>query len=225
MRKTFQFGIFSVAVVVSAYGASVMAHETSSDEDHITKTYSLTDFDEIAIGGVYEVEVNVGSSYGISLTGDAKKMEQVKVYEDDGTLHLNMRKQKRKTKIKNTGNGIVAVITLPELNAFNISGVASADVDGVNSAEFGLSVAGVAEVNIEGRCEKLDARVSGVGELNAKSLKCKEAEAVLTGVGEISVFASDSVNVSATGVGEVNVYGKPEKVSKNKAFFSKVNIK
>lgn len=136
-----------------------------------------------------------------------------------------MKKQKGKYKKHNHSDGITATITLPSLQALRVSGVASGDIEGVDSEEFDLRVSGVAEVDISGTCGMLDAKVSGVGELDAKDLKCRDADVVLSGVGEMSVYASESIDVTASGVGSVNVYGNPKKVDKTKSFFTDISIK
>lgn len=191
----------------------------------ITQTYDFKDFKAVNIGGVYEVDITVGSSYSISLSGNEDRMENVKVISEDGTLYLGQKSKKYKHKKSHNHKGIVANITLPELDALKVSGVASGDIENVDAKDFSLSVSGVAEVNIDGTCENLTARVSGVGELDARNFKCEDVDVTLSGVGEVSVYADHSVDVKASGVGNVDVYGKPDKITKKKAMFTNVNVK
>ena len=215
-----------IAMLTAATVFTVGAH--AHDDDHsktITQTFDFNDFDSVSIGGVYEVDIKVGPSYSISLTGNEDQMENVKVSTEDNTLYLGKKDKKYKKKKQHNHKGIIASITLPDLEALKVSGVASGDVENIDADDFDLSVSGVAEVNIDGSCNTLTARVSGVGELDAENLKCKDVDVTLSGVGEVSVYASKSVDVKASGVGNVQVYGNPDKVSKKKAMFTNVTIK
>jgi len=226
--KAYLFTGVAMLTAATVFTAGAHADHNKDNHDHgktITQTYNFDDFDSVAIGGVYEVDINVGPSYSISLTGNEDQMENVKVRSEDGTLYLGQKSKKYKNKKRHNHKGIVASITLPELEALKVSGVASGDIENVDANDFNLSVSGVAEVNIDGICNSLTARVSGVGELDAENLKCKDVDVTLSGVGEVSVYASDSVDVKASGVGDVQVYGKPDKVSKKKAMFTNVSIK
>lgn len=228
--KAYLFTGISVltAVTVLAVGAQADHGDDDNNYGHgktVTQTYDFDDFDSVSIGGVYEVDIKVGPSYSISLTGNEDQMENVKVKSEDGMLYLGKKDKKYKKKKQHNHKGIIAKITLPDLEALRVSGVASGDVENVDADDFDLSVSGVAEVNIDGTCNALTARVSGVGELDAENFKCKDVNVTLSGVGEVSVHASESVDVKASGVGDVQVYGKPDKVSKKKAMFTNVTIK
>lgn len=213
-------------------GAALLAFNAfaghDDDDGHhgkdITQTFDFKDFDRVSVSGVYEVDIEVGPSFSISLSGPEKEMDNVKVYTENGTLHL-ARKNKNERKKNNNQKGIDATITLPDLEGMKVSGVASGDITNVDAEDFDLKVSGVAEVEIEGSCNNLTARVSGVGELDAKDFECKDVDVTLSGVGEVTVFASESVDVKASGVGDVQVYGNPSTVSKKKAMFTNVTIK
>ena len=216
-----------LATTLLAVPMTVSAHPDHEDDKRdttkVTETFDFEDFDAISVSGVYEVEVEVGKDYSISLTGPAYEMDDVKVEYSDGRLKLGSKK--KSWKKRGHRDGIEAKITLPNLNDVQVSGVASGDISGVDADRFELHVSGVAEVDIDGKCDKLEAHVSGVGELDARELKCADADVHLSGVGEVSVYASEYADVSASGVGEVDVYGDPKKVDKNKSLFTQINIK
>ncbi len=223
MRKSIFIGTALALASVAAIGLTANAHDDKSHGADVTETYDFEGFERIALGGVYKMNVTVGPDYSITLSGDSQLMDDVNVYLDGSELNLDTKNNKKKRKQHN--NGITADITLPKLSALSVAGVASGDITGVDADDFDLSVSGVAEVNIDGTCKSLKARVSGVGELDARDFKCSNADVSLSGVGEMSVYASSSVDVRASGVGEVVVYGKPEDVKKSKAMFTKITIK
>ncbi|MGJ8564189.1 MAG: head GIN domain-containing protein [Alphaproteobacteria bacterium] len=205
------------------YGATAYAHGDDDNHGELTQTFDLKDFDALSVLGVYKLDVEVGSSYSISLSGREKEMNKIKVYAKDGTLYLG--KDDGKHKKSNNNKGIDAVITLPSLKALQVTGVATGDISGIKADKFDVSVSGVANVDLDGTCKKLDASFSGVGNVDAEGLKCKSVDVSLNGVGEISVYASDSVDVSANGIGKVEVDGNPKNVNKSKGMLTKVHIK
>lgn len=154
----------------------------------------LRDFEAIEIGGAYELDVIVGEDFSIELSGPATEMARVEASLKGGALLLGT-----KRKIRGDTKGVKAVVTMPALNRLSVSGVVDADISGVKSSDFKLDLSGVGEVNIAGACEKLYARVSGVGEVDAQSFQCKV------------------VDVKVAGVGKIEVYGSPAEVSKSKS--------
>ncbi len=213
--------LLASAIMITGFGAA-QAHEIKIDidTDEVTRTYELSGFDGIDVSGVYELDITVGEDYSIELSGDEAEMDNVDIRVESGILYMG---SKKKWKKKNR-HGIDAVIMLPSLNDLEVSGVASADIEGVDAESFELDVSGVAEVDIEGTCGSLDAHVSGVGELDAEDLICDNVEVHLSGVGEVSVYADEFADITASGMGEVDVYGGPERVKKDKSFFTSIDI-
>lgn len=223
--KTTATATLALTAMAGLYGINAAAHDHKDNSESVSQTFDLQGFDEILVGGVFEVDVKVGPGHSVSMKGDPRMMERVEASVENGKLHLGLKKSRKKKKKHGHTDGIEVTVTLPALNALSISGVASGEIDGVDAGNFQLRVSGVAEVDIDGSCDTLDAKVSGVGELDAKDFKCKNADIKLSGVGEMSVYASESVDVSASGVGSVDVYGKPEKIEKSKSMFTEINIR
>ncbi|HBS32782.1 MAG TPA: hypothetical protein DEA40_13750 [Parvularcula sp.] len=191
----------------------------ASAESRSSRTLDFRDFDAIEIGGAYELDVIVGEDFSIELSGPPEEMERVEATLKNGALVLGAKK-----RIKGGHKGVKAVVTMPALHRISVSGVADADVSGVRSDHFKLDLSGVGEVNIAGECEKLTARVSGVGEVDAQSLQCKTVDVKVAGVGEARVYASEAVSAEVSGMGGVMVYGSPKSVDKRGGFFSEIKV-
>jgi len=213
--------IAALALGAALIPALALAHG-KDDKTHQKQTLDFENFEEISVSGVYDLDVTVGEAFSIKLSGHEREMDNLKVYEKNGTLHLG--KKNKRQKFKNS-NGIEANITLPNLTGFRISGVAEGHITGIEADNFDIRVSGVGEVTLSGSCDHMTARVSGVGEIDAEDLECKDVHVAMSGVGEANIYASNSVDVSASGVGEVNVWGQPDEVSKSKGWMSSVNIK
>lgn len=219
----------TLILTVSAIALSSAA-ASAHDDDHdgpkagdIQETHQLSDFDAVDVRGVYRLNIVVGDDYKVFTSGQPKEVEHMRVYVKNGVLVLDQDKDDKR-KNRNSNDGVWVDIALPEMSALSISGVGTGDVTGVKAERFEMDVSGVGELEINGTCGRLETSMRGVGEIDARGLECKRAEVNLKGVGEVSLFASESVDVTAKGIGQVNVYGKPKKVEKSKGFMSGVTI-
>lgn len=217
---------------LAVLGAAVMwmpisAHEVdgTEDKDRLSKSYDLSGFDAIEIGGVYNLDVTVGEAFRVDISGTPEDMDKIDVYVDGGALVLSQERRKGVKWNMNRGKEITAHISMPSLNALSIGGVGVGEIKGVESQTFDMSIGGVGEFVISGNCGTLEANVGGVGNMDLRDLKCKQADVSLAGVGEMSIYASERVKVSAAGLGSVDVYGNPKEVEKSKTFLSNVKIK
>lgn len=196
---------------------ALAGHDTS-------RKYELRDFAAIEISGAYELAVAVGDDYSVMLTGGPEDLERADVSVRNGALTLGSRKGFHRDKHDNGHDSVKAIVTMPALDRLSVSGVVDAKIAGVDAGAFKVNLSGVGEVTIAGRCKRLDARVSGVGELNAKSLECAEADVALSGMGEASVFARDAAKAEVSGMGEINIYGSPKKVDKRGGFLAEIAV-
>jgi len=209
---------------VFAIAATVVLATPAMAGEVVSRAYELQDFSAIEISGAYELDVKVGGEYSVTISGHESEMARSEVSVKKGALVLGSRKRLRREKDHDGHNSLTATVTMPALDRLTVSGVVDADISGVDAGAFEVNLSGVGEVNIVGRCKRIDARVSGVGELNARSLECAEADVALSGMGEASVYARDMAKAEVSGMGEINIYGSPKTVDKRGGFFSEITV-
>ncbi len=216
-----------IGVVAITYAFGNLDNIDFSDGDDsadISQTYELVDFDRIDIGGVYDLDVAVGGAFSVEISGPEDEMARVDARVEDGKLVLDQTKRKRGERHWRK-HSLNAKITLPALSAISVSGVVDGDVVGIAAEQFRVDLSGVGDMDLSGECGDLVAHVSGVGELNAEDLKCKNVDVDVSGVGEASIYASESVDAKISGIGEINVYGSPKSVEKTGGFLSRIHVK
>ncbi|PQA89472.1 head GIN domain-containing protein [Hyphococcus luteus] len=196
----------------------------ADDDDTVSQELELSGFDRITIAGVYELDVRVGDDYSIRLSGPEYEMERVEASVKNGALVLDQRKGGWGERMRNNRDGVEAVITLPSLTGLEVSDVIDGEIAGVDAERFEIDISGVGDVSIDGQCGALDAHLSGVGELDAKGLECGKADIHVSGVGSAAVFASDEVDARVSGMGDIDVYGSPNAVHKNKSMFAEITV-
>lgn len=230
----FLVGLVIGAIIAAAIGAGAIAVALGEIDEvdvanrdksgDVSQTFELRDFDKIDVAGVYELEVMVGEDYSIVISGPSEEMERVQAKVEDGSLVLDQTKQQKRGIGVLHKEGVTAKVSLPALSELDVSGVVDGDVSGVDAEAFTVNLSGVGDVDIEGTCTDLTARVSGVGNLNARELECKTARVNVSGVGDAKVYASESVDANISGMGDIDVYGSPAKVEKNDSMFSRIKV-
>lgn len=210
--------LIATAILTALAAVPAQAGEMTS------RTLQVQDFSAIEISGAYELEVRVGGDYSVVLSGHEDELNRAEVNVREGALQLGSKKRMHRDKDRHDHDGLRAVVSMPALDKLSVSGVVDATVEGVDAGLFKVNLSGVGEVDISGRCKRIDARVSGVGELDAKGLECSEADVALSGMGEAAVFARDWAKAEVSGMGEINVYGSPKKIEKRGGFFSEINV-
>lgn len=196
-------------------------------DNEITQTLDLTDFEEIDISGIYELDVRVGPDFSIQLSGEEEEMDRVEASVKNGVLYLKRKEQKRRGfrfGRDNHNESVEAVITLPVLTGLDVSGVVDGEISGINADRFDIDVSGVGDMRLAGECGSLSAEVSGVGDLDAEDLECRSVKIEVSGVGSASVYASEEVDAHISGMGDIDVYGSPQRVEKHSGMFADITV-
>jgi hypothetical protein len=107
-----------------------------------------------------------------------------------------------------------AVVTAPSLRALAVRGPGQATASGAFGDSFSVAVKGPGSARVSGSARRVQAAVSGPGEIFAKDLSARDATVALQGDGGITVHASESITAAVSGDGDVHVYGKPARVSR-----------
>ncbi len=211
-----------VLTTAAAAALSVSAAIAGDDRERVSKTLDLADFERISVSGVYDLSVDVGGDYSITISGPADEVERVEASVSKGVLSLGQKERKRSWGRKR--HGIDAEITMPSLSGLDVSGVVDGTISDVDAGRFDLAISGVGDISLSGTCDSLDAVVSGVGDLDADKLECRVVEVTVSGVGDASVYASEEVDARVSGMGDIDVYGDPERVSKSDSMFAEVTV-
>ncbi len=235
MSKINRTGLFAgvgalfLSVCVFPFASAGALHPGEHDGDdgkddraRTEQSYELAGFDRIDVSGVYNVDVTVGGEFSVSIKASARERERTDIYVEDGVLKLAMKKGKRNWDRRDS---VDARIVMPALNALEVSGVVDGKISGIDAEGFEVEISGVGDMELSGQCGRLRARVSGVGDLNARGLECRDANVRVSGVGDATVFASESVDASASGVGDIDVFGNPSEVRESGGLFSDVTIR
>lgn len=162
-----------------------------------TEEYKLKDFTGVEIGGIFEIEIVRGDSYGVSITAEENLFRNLDVSSEDGTLrighsrHIGWKAQITRPKAR---------ITLPVLKELRLHGASRANISGFDSAEpFKLSLSGASRASGDIKAGDAEFDLSGA------------SHAILTGSArDVAINASGAINLE---LGEFSVHNVSVKMS------------
>ena len=175
-----------------------------SDENFISKTLDLVDFDAIETSGIWQVDIQQGSEYSIVLHYPESEVREIDVYTWDNQLHLDndMEWQRQKTLFR-------ATITLPELSSLRTEDGASITFHDFNCGNLDIKITGTAEIDARNsRIENLKLRCDGAADANFKDSEVVNAKLNINGASRITLtMAGGKLTGSAHGASSIVYYG------------------
>jgi len=225
MRKSIAAVVIAVSATVSACGQN----RSESGGPTIARNYTVGNFDQVEVGGPFNVQVSTGANPSVSARGPQKMLERMVVEVKDGKLVI---RQERQDGLFHSGwhfRGTVDVtVTVPTLRGAAIAGSGGIKVNEVKGDEFDGSVAGSGGLDIgkldvrtlklsvagsgaaralAGRAQSAALDIAGSGDIDAKGVQAQTADVSIAGSGNIAVNASNTASVSIMGSGDVDVSG------------------
>jgi len=175
-----------------------------SDEDFISKTLDLADFNVIETNGIWEVEVHQGDKYSVTLYYPEPEADEINVYTWNNQIHLenDMRWQRQHTMFR-------AIITMPKLNGLKTEEGASVTFSDFNCDELDIKISGAAEIDArDSRIENLNLQCDGAADANFKDSKVVNAKVNINGASRITLtMAGGKLSGSAHGASSIVYYG------------------
>jgi len=119
--------------------------------------------------------------------------------------------------VSGIGNTLMAHPVQVNTLAVSISGVGELRANNLTCGQISGNVSGTGSLKLVGKAESAKFSVSGTGNIEAYGFNVKEADVRVSGVGRVDVYASESLNATASGVGSINYKGNPASVETNKS--------
>ncbi|GAM99369.1 hypothetical protein U91I_03018 [alpha proteobacterium U9-1i] len=169
------------------------------------ETRNLSGFEGVRASGRFDVRINVGSEYSVTITGpDA---ERLKTEIEDGVLEIEPRN--RPWFGSEPRYDADVTITTPRLVSLAAARGVEMEATSIAADNFEIAAAMGASVSATGTCRALDASVAMGASLDASDLRCETADVSAAMGGDARVFASQSLDASAAMGGSVRVGGAP----------------
>ena len=194
--------LLATAGQATAFSFGKNSIEGSGDME--TRELNLKEFDEIDIGGAFDLEITMGDEQKVVMTIDNNLWDNLEAEVHGRTLEIGW------DKSCSPDGDCTVVIVVRELEGMNIHGAADVEIEGYRGDSFDFNVSGAAELEMEGEVDNLEIHVSGAGDIDTRELKAKSVEISVSGAGQAKVFASESFEGRVSGVGNIDYWGDPE---------------
>ena len=216
--------VFALGLLVSKLFAASGTPVQESRNDTDTRTYKVQPFTKIYLEGGYKVILEQGTQPGLRIKTDEDNFEYIDVQSDAESLSLKIKKKHFDF------DELVLYITFKDLEKLEIEGGIRLETKGyVDLKDFYMHVSGgaVIEMNLkanklkvigeggvkfefDGIADELDATISGAGYLDAIDLKTKRTDCKIEGACAASVYATEVLNATISGVGKIRYKGDPQ---------------
>lgn len=200
----------------------IPVQQTWDDSD--TRTYTIQQFTKIHLEGTFKVILEQGNAPGLRIKTDEDNFKYIDVKSDSQSLSLKI------TKKHFDFDELILYISFKDLEELYVEGGISLETKGyVDLKDFYLHVEGGAciemnmkaskvkvigqggvKIEFDGIANELEATLSGAGYLDAIDLKTKKTDIKIEGVGAGSVYATDDLNATISGVGKIRYKGEPK---------------
>jgi hypothetical protein len=187
------------------------------------KQYTVVDFDRLEMGEAFNINVEKGNFFDVTVRGDRRNIEDLSVRKEGGTLIIRYRQN------RNRRHATFITITMPELYAVNFSGASDSRIHGfdtveafdvylsggsvcqleLEAAKVNVVLSGASYLNIRGIGELLEADLSGASVLKAFNFPVTTADLDFSGASDGNVTVGEHLAVVATGASHITYRGEP----------------
>ncbi len=198
----------------------------------VTRTFTLSDFDAVALKGSDDVRVLNGAAFSVTAVGSEKALAELELSVENGTLNV---KRKGRSFGWSGDHGAVVTVTMPVIRSAALAGSGDMSIDvtaedkfdavlggsgdmtiaNVRAPKIAMSLAGSGDLTAAGTTQDAAYSVAGSGDLSVAKLLSKTAKISVVGSGDVAAHASQAADISLVGSGNVRITGTNDcKISK-----------
>ncbi|TYP98776.1 putative autotransporter adhesin-like protein [Tenacibaculum adriaticum] len=197
----------------------------------ITKTRSVDNFDEVSVGGSFDVNLIDGKEGKITIEGEENIIPYIITEVRGGTLKIkfkdntNIRTTKRLTVtvpfeeiegVSLGGSGNINVEKRIKANdvSFSIGGSGNITAE-VDASSVKSSIGGSGNIKLKGNTGDFKCSIAGSGSVKAYDLYADNLKANIAGSGSVQTSVKTKIDANVVGSGSVYYKGKPKYIDSN----------
>lgn len=224
--KIIQFyaaSFFMLVMTLLLADTPLMAQQLRGNGNMQTQDREVSDFKGINVSGGFAVEVTQGNRESLRIEAEENLLGNIKTEVRGGVLHIY-----NKDGVT-TNKGMKAYITMRELNSVDISGgvkvtgkspfrtdALKLDMSGaskvtldINTKELEADMSGASKVELTGKADVLEMEMSGASKVEAADFQAKRVKVEASGASKIKVYATEELDINASGATVVHYKGSP----------------
>ncbi len=211
--------IFSFGKMTTKFFNFSINEGVSGSGNVTTEKRDVTDFQEIEVGGVFEVEVTAQKDFSVEIEADDNLLPLIKTEVSGGVLRLETEKG------ISTKNPIRVRISAPNIENLDISGASKVSLANLKNENLQIDSSGASKIIVAGETENLTVDVSGASKIDAENLKSENASIDASGASKVSVFVANELKSDASGASSIIYSGSPKNLIKKTSGVSSIKEK
>ena len=229
MKNTIKYLVF--CALLSAMSANAQWSNSSKVKGNgkvVSENRTTASYDEIKIGGAFDVELIAGKEGGISLKGEENLLPLI-IVEVEGNV-LKIYPKKNINMSSTSGKAIVVTVPFESISDVSLGGSGSiigksiikadrfnAKLSGsgdivllIDAQDVMAAISGSGDITLKGKASNYECKLSGSGDINSYELEAVNCNAAMSGSGNIRVNCTDTLTARISGSGDIEYKGNPK---------------
>lgn len=219
MKKLLLISLLTTAALFAFSGCRHFGKGVQGSGVRKTEKRDVGAFKSIETNGAFEVQVTCQQPASFEIEGDDNLLPLVKTEVRNGVLRIYNDRSFSATR------AISVRMALPDLEAISSNGASDIHVTNVKNDQLSISWQGAGKVDAAGDTKFVSISSTGAGKIDTGKLRAERAKVSVTGAAHVDVYASQQLDVTVSGVGQVNYGGNPPVVNKSVSGIGSVNKK
>lgn len=230
-------GIFTLVFILAG---PVSAQKSTTVEREVAG------FDQVRIGGSFDVILKEGAKEHVTLEVRGTEPENIETEVMGSVLEVRLRRQNggwdrsyrnvdvkvtityvKLRGVRSSGSSDIVAESLLKAEVFEVRASGSGSFRGkVEAGELNIEVSGSGTVEVSGRTKVETINLSGSGDIRAHDLQSETVKINISGSADADVYATQEIEARISGSGNVRFRGNPERQilkSSGSGSFSKRN--
>ncbi len=230
---------FLMVLIFLSQGCSVNGVNTLSGDGNVQeKHYEIDEFNSLKLGGSLNIVLTEGDKPGLIVETDENLHPHINIESEDKVLNIYSNRDivLRPTKLNiyitytslekilTSGASKITTETLISSESFilEISGACSGELH-IETENLKTDVSGAASIRLKGTASLHNITLSGASSLKAEELITEKTVIRLSGAGSATIYASEDLDATLSGVGSIKYAGDPKTKNTNVSGIGKIS--
>jgi hypothetical protein len=201
MKKISIIPILFLAVLTGCFKERIIGSGTTTSEK---RTVNGT-FTEVRLEGSANVKLRQGDTIEVIAKDFPNLLPYLRTTVSGNTLVIDFQSD---TWVSNSVAEVT--VTLPKLSGLEISGSGNmGTISDFSCEDLGLDISGSGDISLVGKAKKMNAKISGSGDVRTFDFICDDIKASVSGSGDMNLTVLKTLEATISGSGDITYKGTP----------------
>jgi hypothetical protein len=229
MKTRFFCCLFIIAILLSS--CTILKTETvtiTPSNTMVSENRDVSGFSAIEFSTIGKINIIQGDTESLNISGPDNIVPEIVTRVSRGTLII---KSKRDIDVigLTSENALTITIVAKKLTSLTVSGLGDVQIEPfstpsmaiemsgtggvlqnqITTDKIDLTLSGSGGIVVSGKATQAKIDVSGAGSVIAPDLQIQNATVTMSGVGSATLWVTDELNGTISGIGNISYYGSP----------------